>query len=167
MAENQLVAWLDDAYAMESGLIPILQAHATAADSAAPFVAARLREHITETRQHASRLEQCLRVLGTTPSTAKSTFSSLMGSVESVSTAAFLDQLVKNMLMDYGSEQFEVGCYTALSTAARALGHPDIAAACEENLKEDQEMARWLQQDRPETVTQPLRRQQPRDVPIR
>jgi hypothetical protein len=26
---NQLIAWLDDAYAMESGLVPILQNHAT------------------------------------------------------------------------------------------------------------------------------------------
>lgn len=152
MADNQLTAWLDDAYAMENGLVPILQTHATAFDAYMPEVAQRLREHITETRQHATRLEQCLRVLGTTPSTMKSTFSSLMGSVEGVSTGIFVDQLVKNALMDYGSEQFEVGCYTALVTAARDAGYPDVADLCEQNLKEDQAMAAWLAARLPEVV---------------
>lgn len=154
MADTQLTAWLDDAYAMEIGLIPILQNHAAAFDRGMPEVAARLREHITETRQHAARLEQCLRVLGTTPSTVKSAFSSVVGTLESVSTAAFLDQLVKNVLVEYGSEQFEVGCYTALVTAAREAGYPDVAGFCEQNLKEDQAMAQWLVQHVPDVVQQ-------------
>ena len=158
MSRTQLVAWLDDAYAMESGLIPILQTHAGVFESTLPEAAARLREHISETRKHADRLEQCLRTLGSSPSTAKSTVSAMMGTVESLSTSIFRDELVKNTLADYGAEQFEVACYVALVTAAMKLGYPDIAHLCEENLKEDEAMALWLKQQLPAAVTVMLAR---------
>jgi ferritin-like metal-binding protein YciE len=152
MSHDQLVAWLDDAYAMETGLIPILQTHAGAFESRLPEAAARVREHVSETRRHADRLEQCLRTLGSTPSTAKSTVSAMMGTVEGMSTAIFRDELVKNALADYGAEQFEVACYTALVTAAMKLGYPDVAHLCEQNLKEDEAMATWLRQQLPAAV---------------
>lgn len=151
---DQLVAWLDDAYAMESGLIPILQNHAVHFDDTAmPEAAARLREHVSETRRHVERLEQCLRTLDATPSRVKSTLSSVMGSVEGASTAIFQDELVKDVLADYAAEQFEVGCYTALITAAIEQGFPDIARLLEENLKDDQAMATWLLRQVPPVVS--------------
>ena len=158
MSQNQLIAWLDDAYAMETGLIPILQTHAGAFESKLPEAAARVREHISETRRHADRLEQCLRTLGSTPSTAKSTVSAMMGTVEGMSTSIFRDELVKNALADYGAEQFEVACYTALVTAAMQLGYPDVAHLCEQNLKEDEAMATWLKQQLPAAVNVMLAR---------
>jgi ferritin-like metal-binding protein YciE len=98
----------------------------------------------------------------------KSTLSSVIGSVEGATTALFRDQLAKDALSDYASEQFEVGCYTALSVAARELGHPDIADLCEQNLQEDLDMARWLQQSLPETVAGTLTREKTATrVPIR
>jgi ferritin-like metal-binding protein YciE len=159
MATDQLVAWLDDAYAMESGLIPVLQNHARAFERDLPEAAARIREHISETRRHAERLEQCLRTLNATPSVTKSTLSSMMGTVEGISTAIFRDELVKNALADYGAEQIEVACYTALVTSAMELGYPDIAKTCEQNLREDEEMARWLKQQLPGVVMVMLKRE--------
>jgi ferritin-like metal-binding protein YciE len=151
---DQLVAWLDDAYAMESGLIPVLQNHAVHFDETAmPETAARLREHVSETRRHAERLEQCLRTLDATPSRVKSTLSSVMGSVEGATTAIFQDELVKDVLADYAAEQFEVGCYTALITAAIEQGFQDIARLLEENLKDDQAMATWLLRQVPPVVS--------------
>jgi ferritin-like metal-binding protein YciE len=158
MSRSQLVAWLDDAYAMETGLVSILQTHAGSYESTLPETAARLRQHISETRQHADRLEQCLRTLGSAPSTAKSTVSALMGTVEGMSTAIFRDELVKNTLADYGAEQFEVACYTALVSAAMKLGYPDVAHLCEQNLKEDEAMAAWLRQQLPAAVNVMLTR---------
>jgi ferritin-like metal-binding protein YciE len=159
MSQSQLVAWLDDAYAMETGLISILQTHAGAFESALPEAAARLREHISETRRHADRLEQCLRTLGSSPSTAKSTVSAVMGTVEGMSTSVFRDELVKNTLADYAAEQFEVACYVALVTAAMKLGYPDVAHLCEQNMKEDETMAQWLRQQVPAAVNAILARQ--------
>jgi ferritin-like metal-binding protein YciE len=141
---GQLVAWLDDAYAMESGLISILQTHASHFNSDMPQVARRLQQHVVETQQHAQRLQECLRHLNTAPSTVKSTFSSVMGSFEGLTTGIFRDQLMKNALADYASEQFEVSCYVALISAATELGYPEIARLCGLNLEEDQAMASWL-----------------------
>ena len=121
-----------------------------------PEAAARIEQHVTETRIHADRLEQCLRLLGTTPSTLKSTLSSVMGTVESVATGMFSDEDVKNALSDYASEQFEVACYHALSTAARQLGHDEIATLCEKNMREDEAMALWLRDQIPTVVSNTL-----------
>jgi ferritin-like metal-binding protein YciE len=156
MSNDQLVAWLHDAHAMESGLIPILQHHADGARAAMPDAAVRLDQHVVETRLHIDRIEQCLHDLGTTTSTAKSTFSSLLGSIESVATGLFADEQVKNVVMDYGAEQFEVGCYRALVAAARQLGHGRVADLCELNLREDEAMATWLRDQIPVVVTRAL-----------
>jgi ferritin-like metal-binding protein YciE len=141
---DQLAAWLDDAYAMESGLVTILQNHAAHLDPVMPSAAQRLREHIAETRTHATRLEQCLAALGRKPSTIKSTISSAIGAVEGASTALFKDHVIKDVLADYASEQFEVACYTAMMAAATRLGFSEITRLCALNLAEDQAMATWL-----------------------
>jgi ferritin-like metal-binding protein YciE len=152
MANDQLIAWLNDAYAMEEGLIPVLENHAKDADREMPEAAVRIRRHIDETRRHAERVEQCLRELGTSPSTVKSTLSSLIGTVQSVSTGIFRDEPVKNILSDYSAEEFEVASYRALAAAATELGHARIAETCEENMREDEQMARWLDQQIPIVV---------------
>jgi ferritin-like metal-binding protein YciE len=150
---DQLVSWLDDAHAMESGLIPILQSHATHFGDRMPNAASHIQQHIVETQQHVQRLEQCLRLLNATPSRVKSTLSSVIGSIEGSSTAFFRDQLVKDALADYASEQFEVGCYTALVSAATQLGYIEVARLCQQNLVEDRAMSEWLLQQLPAVVS--------------
>jgi len=157
MAQNlgtqQLIAWLDDAYAMESGLVGILENHASHFTREQMTAATRrIQQHIIETRQHAQRLQQCLQLLNTTPSTIKSTLSSIVGSIEGAGTMMFRDQLVKNALADYASEQFEIACYTALISIATELGQHEIVNLCKQNLEEDQAMATWLLQQLPGVV---------------
>jgi ferritin-like metal-binding protein YciE len=152
-ATDQLIAWLDDAYAMESGLVAILQNHATHFGERMPRAARRLEQHVVETQQHAQRLLECLRLLDTAPSTVKSTLSYVIGSVEGATTVLFRDQLVKDALGDYASEQFEVACYTALVSAANELGLDDIASLCKKNLEEDSAMGAWLLQQLPAVVS--------------
>src|SRR5207253_3048833 len=118
-----------------------------------PDAARKLEQHIDETQQHAQRLQQCLRMLSATPSVVKSTLSSVIGSVEGATTAVFRDQLVKDALADYASEQFEVGCYTALVSAANALGYAEVAQLCQQNRDEDHAMAAWLLEHLPAVVS--------------
>jgi ferritin-like metal-binding protein YciE len=151
MGRDQLAAWLDDAHAMESGLISILQTHATHV-SHLPDAARRLEQHVVETQQHVQRVNECLRLLGTAPSGIKSALSAVVGSVEGASTAIFRDEVVKDALADYASEQFEVACYTALVSMATALDYPEIARLCNQNLQEDRAMAEWLLQQLPSVV---------------
>jgi ferritin-like metal-binding protein YciE len=51
------------------------------------------------------------------------------------------------------SEQFEVGCYTALVSAATQLGNIDVARLCKQNLEEDRAMAAWVLQQLPAVVS--------------
>jgi ferritin-like metal-binding protein YciE len=143
-AADQLITWLDDAYAMESGLISILEKHSGHFNDLMPDVARRLEQHIVETQQHVQRLSECLRMLNAQPSVVKSTLSAVVGLIEGAGTVMFTDQLVKDALADYGAEQFEVACYMVLVTAAQEWGFPDVARLCRQNLDEDHDMATWL-----------------------
>lgn len=119
----------------------------------------RIRRHIDETQTHLNRIEQCLTQLGTTPSAVKTAMGSVFGTVQSVMTGMFSDEMIKNALGDYGAEQFEVAAYTALVAAADELGEDEIARLCEQNLRDDQLMAAWLEQQIPTVVAQMIVKQ--------
>jgi len=162
-AVEQLVTWLDDAYAMESGLISILEKHSDHFNELMPDVARRLEQHIVETQQHVQRLSEALRQLGSEPSVVKSTLSAVVGLIEGAGTVMFSDQLVKDALADYGAEQFEVACYMVLVTAANEWGFPEVSRLCRQNLDEDHAMATWLLDHIPQVTMTGMRAEaQPR-----
>ena len=116
----------------------------------------RIDRHVVETQQHAERVRQCLAILGTTPSVLKSGSAAVAGVMMSVTTGMFSDELVKNALMDYATEHFEIAAYNALISAAETLGEPEVARLCRENLKEEEDMARFLAEHLPGTVRETL-----------
>src|SRR4051812_10078806 len=117
---DQLVAWLNDAYSMERSLAKVLERHAQESQEF-PEVQSRLEAHLLETQRHADQVEQCLAALGQKPSMTKGAIGSMMGMLQGASTTPFRDQMVKNFLMDYAAEHFEIGCYEALVAAADEL----------------------------------------------
>ena len=141
-----LVAWLRDAHAMELALVPVLENHAKDAERY-PEMQKRLQQHALQTQRQADLVAECIRQLGEEPSTVKSTVARVMGAVQSVATSAFRDEIVKNTLQDFGTENFEIGCYRVLVEAARATGHQDIARVCDEIMHEEEAMARFLEQN--------------------
>jgi ferritin-like metal-binding protein YciE len=158
MPSTTLISWLNDAYAMEMGLIPILENHAADARDD-PAAKARIERHVVETRQHAERLQRCIETLGGRVSVVKATVSAVMGGVESLATAPFRDEIVKNTLMDYASEHFEIACYHALIAAARDGGHEEVVRSCEKNLADETSMADWLRGQIPIVVRHAMQRQ--------
>lgn len=152
MSDRQtLISWLNDAYAMETALIPILENHAKDA-RAFPAIEAKDREHAAQTRQQAERIKGCLERLGEQPSKVKTALGSLFGHLQAPATGLFGDELIKNFLMDYATENFEIACYEALSIAADQLGEPEIAAVCREIQQEEQQMADWIRNNLPGVV---------------
>jgi ferritin-like metal-binding protein YciE len=148
---ERLSSWLNDAYAMEEGLVQILETHARRAGDL-PAVSARIKAHAEETREQARRLRRCLELLGTAPGSVRATLSSLVGAVEGASTVIFTDELVKNALADYASEHFEIACYSALIAAAEEAGETEIVGLLRQSLEEEQRMANWLREQLPVTV---------------
>lgn len=162
MAHNdrneQLISWLNSAYAMEQSLIPVLENHAKDAKDLA-WVRERDERHLAETRRHAERVKECLDLLGAKPSTMKSAMGNLTGMVQGASSGMYKDELVKNFLSDYAAEHFEIACYTSLIAAAEELGQTRIATICQEILRDEIEMANWLKENIPQITRHFLQQQ--------
>lgn len=141
--KDQLITWLNSAYAMEESLTHVLENHAKDA-SDFPEVRARNEQHRIETERHADRVKYCLSLLGEKPSSAKSAIGNISGMVQGISTGMYNDELVKNFLSDYAAESFEIACYTSLIAAAHDVGQPEIAEVCREILQDEQAQATWL-----------------------
>src|SRR5699024_8902037 len=75
-----LVAWLNDAYAMEKSLVQTLRGHANDAKNH-PVIAQRLRDHAEESKHRARLVQDCIERLGGSVSNIKSSLSSVMGAV--------------------------------------------------------------------------------------
>jgi ferritin-like metal-binding protein YciE len=149
--EEQLLAWLNDAYAMEKAQIPVLENHADDARRH-PEVRKRDLKHLEETKQHAKDIKRCIEYLGEKPSVTKKAIGRITGAMNSVATEPFQDEVMKNFLMDYAAESFEIACYRSLIVAAEEAGHPKIARVCQEILEEEEEMAEWIRDHLPKAV---------------
>jgi ferritin-like metal-binding protein YciE len=69
--------------------------------------------------------------------------------ISAVSTGFAKDEHIKNALADYTSENFEIASYRSLIAAAEMLGDHQTAQVCRENLLEEEDMARFLEQQIP------------------
>jgi ferritin-like metal-binding protein YciE len=143
---------------MELSLAKVLENHANDAREF-PDMRDRIRRHIVETQEHADRVVQSLRLLGEKPSAAKAMMGDVMGVVQGMSTGMFNDELVKNALADFASENFEIACYRSLIAAATELGYTEIVSLCEENLRDEQDMAIWLEEQIPEVTRMHLQKE--------
>lgn len=153
---QQLIAWLNDAHAMELSLAKVLENHAKDADRL-PDIRARDEDHLTETRDHARKLEHCLEHLGAEkPSAVKNTLGKVMGKMQGAMSAPFGDEIMKNALSDYAAEHLEIACYRALVIAAEEIGELEVARICNEILADEESMAQWLEQKLPDITRMSL-----------
>jgi ferritin-like metal-binding protein YciE len=143
-AEQKLLEWLNDAYAMELAIIPVLENHADDANRH-PEIRRRDLQHLKETKQHAKDVKRCIEHLGGKPSVTKKALARITGAMQSMATEPFEDEIMKNFISDYATEHFEIACYRSLILAANDAGHPKIAAVCEEILDEELAMAEWIE----------------------
>lgn len=159
MAKNGkelMLDWLRDAYAMERSLSKTLEKqarHAEEADEPDPAMAARLRQHHQETERHADQVRMCLQQHGEDVSRLKSGMGIFGGIMQGLTTGATHDTAVKDCLAGIAAEHFEIACYRSLIAAAEQLGDMETANTCRDILREEEEMARWLESQLP-MVTQ-------------
>jgi ferritin-like metal-binding protein YciE len=150
-----LIGWLNDAYAMEKGLVQVLENHASDVKDR-PEMYRKISQHLEQTKMHAERVRECVERLGGSTSSVKTAMGSISGFFQGRSTGASPDELVKNALSDYAAEHFEIASYRALIVAARALGESQVVQVCETILRDEEEMARWLEQSLPTVVQEHL-----------
>lgn len=150
--KEEIIDWLRDAYAMERGLEIKLNKQAQNEELHAEL-RAQARHHLEETKRHAALVGECLKVLGTDTSLIKTGGWLAMETLKDAGTNFARDERVKDLLAAYASEHFEIACYRALSVAARQAGMPQIAAACDEIIPDEERMARWIIDNLPTVVS--------------
>jgi ferritin-like metal-binding protein YciE len=146
--QDTVIAWLNDAHALELNLVQVLE-HRVQDTKDHPHIQVRIQQHLEQTRHHAELVKGCIDRLGGSTSTVKSAMGKIGGFFQGVSTGMAKDEMVKNALSDYASEQFEIACYTSLIAAAQAIGDQQTAAVCQQILRDEEAMAQWLQQQIP------------------
>jgi ferritin-like metal-binding protein YciE len=151
-----LITWLNDAYAMETTLVKVLEHRAKAAKDF-PEVQAMDEQHLEETKQHAEMVKGCIERLGGSPSSVKSALGKMLALADVPMSAMAEDELVKNCLKDYAAEHFEVASYRALIEAASLLGDQETVRVCEQILQEDQAMADRIMASLPMVVASQTR----------
>jgi ferritin-like metal-binding protein YciE len=143
---EQIISWLNDAYAMERALEIMLEKQSGNND-----VHRAIREragiHLDETRAHAEQLQRCLQMVGAQPSVLKTAAMQGLQLATNITTIFTTDERVKDYLAATGAEHFEVACYKALMAAAREAREDAIIPLLDQNLKQDQAMAQWLDQN--------------------
>ncbi len=149
--KEQFIAWLNDAYSTELALMPVLKNHAKDAEDY-PEIHDRNLRHLEETRRQAERLKELITSLGGKVSTAKSLFGTMLGQGQSISTEFFQDEITKNFLSDYAAEHFEIASYKALIETARQIGEHQCIPVLEEILREEEAMARWIEDHLPVAI---------------
>ncbi len=153
---EEVIDWLRDAYAMESGLEVSLrrQAEALAPQS---DLRQKLELHLEETRMHAETVRALLGSLGTDVSTLKTGVGKLAETMKGLGARLARDEPVKEALSSYAMEHFEIACYSALTTAAEEAGLPEVAAACQRIIADEKRMADWLDSALPQIVREYLK----------
>lgn len=160
MAHNELyMAWLNDAYGLENSLIPVLENHAKDAKDH-PEMQAKIQQHLDQTRVHAQLVQRCIERLGGHTSALKTGLSTMMGNMQSISTGGAEDELVKNGLADFAAENFEIASYKGLIAAAQTLGDQETLSVCQQILRDEEDMAHWLDQHLPMAIKEALQKKQ-------
>src|SRR5512132_2017433 len=92
---DTLSTWLKDAYAMEQGIVEVLEKQIPQFDNM-PAAQAKIRQHLELTKTHADRVRGCVERLGDNVSHVKAGMANFLGTVQGLSTVMADDKMVKN-----------------------------------------------------------------------
>lgn len=109
-----------------------------------PEMVGRMRQHVTESKEQARRIEDLLSELGTSHSSLKDTAMSFVANMMAMGHTVAPDEVLKNTLANFAFEQYEIASYVSLLTLAEAVGHNAAKAALNESLREEERMAQWI-----------------------
>jgi ferritin-like metal-binding protein YciE len=109
-----------------------------------PEVQAKVKAHLSETVQQLARIEKCLEACGETSSTLKDITQSAMANTMAMAHAMAGDEILKNTFANNAFEHFEIAAYKSLISLCEPAGQQSARALLETNLKEEEQMAAWI-----------------------
>ena len=141
-ARDLFVTGLRNAHAMERQAEELMERQIERTTDY-PEVQARLRQHLDETRRQIDRLDRCLEACDASASTLKDATLSFMGNMAAMGHAMAGDEILKNTFANNAFEHYEIAAYKSLITLSERAG-VDAAALLRQSLKEEEDMAAWI-----------------------
>lgn len=145
------VSWLNDAHAMEQGLITMLEKQVEEIKGEA-VMQNQIKKHLEETKRHADLMKDAVERNGGDTSAIKDTVSKVGSTLSGYQMSMASDAVVKNVLSSYAAENMEIASYQAIKIAADELGDAKTSSACEEIIEDEKRMALWLLEEIPAVV---------------
>jgi len=137
--EDQLIKHLDEAHAMEHGVMRILDAMISTTDN--PVIVQELEHHKIETEGHALRMKARLQAHGATPSTVRQ-LTGILGALAKMPLDLVRSEKAGRNARDaYATEHMEIASYELLKRVAQRAEDDETVAACDEISGQEQAMA--------------------------
>lgn len=155
--KDMYIGWLQDAHSAETTLVAALENHAKDAQDF-PDLQMGLQQHLEQTRRHAEMVKGCLERVGGNASTLKTGMGTIGGMAKNLMNATTADEVVKNTIDDYTSENLEIASYTSLIAAAESMGDLETATICRQILQEEEQAAALVRRQLPLVTTASLQR---------
>lgn len=150
--QQQILAWLNQAYTMEKGVSQSLERELNLF-SDSPEIQEQIKQRINESNDHANRLRQRIAALGGAvgggltdlPSRVSGVIADLYSNV--VGTGA--DKMVKNVIANYATENLEAATYQVIYSAANAAGDKETADLAKSIMAVEQKDAQMIKEEIP------------------
>lgn len=156
---KRLLAWLEDAYAMEQEAETMMKAMASRIEHY-PELRKRIEDHVQETKWQAEQLASCINQLGGSLPDMKGAFAKTMAGIHAMGNAMMSDEVAKGVGISYAFEHMEIASYRSLVIAARRVGQAKIAEVLESILRQEESMAEWLLEHQPAIIEAFLQREE-------
>jgi ferritin-like metal-binding protein YciE len=149
--EEQFIAWLKDAYFMETNYAKALEEHLGPAKDY-PRLHRLIDEHLWATTSHAYEVGLCLERLNWNVKDLSYDRSPLHPPFEQ-SAANRQDTVINNLIVELTTEHYEIARYIGLITAATNVGDLVTVEVCEAILEDEEAMAEKLTVELPEITS--------------
>jgi ferritin-like metal-binding protein YciE len=154
--QKDYLAWLNDAHAMERGLVTVLEKQVKETEDF-PDMQQRIEQHLEETKRHATMVETAIKRNSGSVSGMKDFMSQTTAAVQGLGMSMMGDAMVKNVHSSYAAEHFEIATYTLLQAAAQEMGDDQTVVMCDQILQDEVNMANWLIEQIPEVTKMHMR----------
>ena len=175
--DTKLVQWLNEAHAKEAELEAALTAHIALTEKQA--YKKRLRQHLTETRDHKRRVASRIKQLGGSAVAGPSLpgVPDAVGEVAGKAVAAVKTQVgtaraavnsqvetqLRNAQEELREEHVEIAIYSRIAAFAEAVGDRDTAQLAKSIRRDEERMAKYLDAEMARLVKDIVRAEVPRD----
>lgn len=155
--DAKLVQYLVEAHGKEQELQTSLESHIEMTTKM-PYKK-RLRQHLTETRDHRKRLEKRIRQLGgkdeiggttsAAQAVVKTTVALAKGPMHAMRGMSDEETMLKNAKTEYFNEAEEIATYTAIEALAEKVNDAETAKLARSIRRDEERMAKFLASEIP------------------